>query len=313
MKTACYIVLLGCLASTASGCRTFSIAPLKPVNVPPTTGTPFQDTIAFEALRLGAGSHPDAQKWEDMLPEVLLSEHVFDAVVPVDRSKGSEHFLLRGEVGGAFRPRGTANFFTWFPGPFVLAHGWRGTRFTYDARADLELVDRRTLEVVGRYHAETTHEMVHRSYNPGPIIGAALILPGVIKGLMTTKPSANYRKRVYEEAYGDLWEQSARQIAADRADYYHQQTEERRARCGGLDQPPVVSVEWSAFTYCQTRRFTESRRHPVGNNDEPATVYLSTDRALEIVVSDGRIAGWSAKGDKAESRSGSRHGRRRFS
>ncbi len=225
MGTLCRALLLLGLSSLvliASGCKTLSIAPLHPANPPPVAETPFPDVIVIEDLRVGASAYTDAQPWQDALPAHLEAGHVFAGVVRVDRSTGSERFQLGGEVSGDFRPGGVANFFTWFPGPLVLSHGWRGTRFIYDVSADLELVDTGTKEIVSRYHVETSHQLSHRSYNPGPMFGAVLVIPGVVKGILTTKPRATYRRLVYESAYADLWKRATDEITAERGTYYRQ-------------------------------------------------------------------------------------------
>jgi hypothetical protein len=277
-----------------SGCTTLKIVNLKPEDVAKPTGLPFEDSVAIESMVGDPGADAETETWQKNFAEVLRKEHIFDRVDDPYRRGKPTNLLLRGKVTGRFRGGGGygfLNFLTWFPGPFLLMHNWRGTRFEYVARADVELVETQTQQVVGDYTAETAHKLIHRSSNPGPIFAAIIIIPGVVKAIVSTWPREQYRQMIYEKAYGDLWELMAVRIANDRASYYADRLQERRERCGNrLGADPVVGSTWGEFEACQTSKFTVGRQEASGSGT--VTVYVNADRSLEIHVEDGKIVRW---------------------
>jgi hypothetical protein len=170
-------------------------------------------------------------------------------------------------------------------------HTWRGTRFTYDAHTEIEMVDVKTATVVGRYRAECRHKLIHRSPNPFHALGALLIAPGVAKGVSSIEPQERYRSSLYAAAYSRLWEPVVAQIIADRAPYYAERRREQVEHCGAkLNGPPAVGTEWSAFTACQTGQFRPRREEdtPEGR----VTVYTNHADSIEVFVRDGSIVRW---------------------
>lgn len=97
-------------------------------------------------------------------------------------------------MSGDFRDNAAKNFFTWWRGAIVFTHNWRSSRYIYDVLADIEVID-----------AESSHELVHKSGNPFPFLAASAIVPGVIKGNLSSSPRLKYRQQMYDVAYPNLW------------------------------------------------------------------------------------------------------------
>jgi hypothetical protein len=287
-----WIAFFSCLA-LSGGCA-IKVVNLTPAMAPgrESAETPFEDTVAVEVLRgTDSGGYEDAADFQQGLAQALREGRVFRRITDPQAADYQVDFVLRGTVGGEFHSSSLLNFITWFPGPIVLMHHWRGTRFTYDARADIEMVDARTEMVVGRYHVENREELIHRSANPFHGLGAILILPGVLKGVSSISPSERYRSLLYAAAYSKLWDPLVAQIIADRGPYYAKRRRERIERCGGkLNEPPIVGTAWAEFTACQTGRFRPRREEdtPEGR----VTVYMNEAGSIEVHVRDGSIVRW---------------------
>lgn len=290
----CRVLLVLCSAWLVSACSARVVnlgSRALAVSLP--AGLPFDWSVGVEPLTRRGDSYGDASDWQEGLEGALRKHQVFVDVHYPYSGEEPVDFILRGSVTGKFRSgSGFPNFLTWWPGPLVFAHNWRGTRFVYDTHAELELVDARSRKVVARYDEKAEHQLIHRSTNPGPFFGALIIIPGVVKGIMTTWPRGRYRSMTYEAAYGDFWRQVSMSIARERAPRYADLVRERSARCGEmLDAEPVVGGEWSAFRACQTRRFVAAGQQTAETGT--VTLYVSGDRSLEVHVRDGRIARWT--------------------
>jgi len=286
MALCCAWILSGCAA------KFVDLTPTAPIPRP--AGLPFDDSVGIESIRVDAGADAETKRWQGDLAGVLRKETIFQRVDDPCRSDDPTNLLLRAKVSGRFRGGGGygfLNFLTWFPGPFLFTHNWRGTRFEYEARADVELIDAQTREVVGNYEAQKAYKLIHRSSNPGPMFGAMVIIPGVVKATVSTWPREKYRRMFYEKTYPELWELIAARMANDRAGYYEQRRTERRERCGHrLDADPVVGSTWTDFQACQTRSFTLAGQEP--SEAGTVTVYVNAARSLKVHVIDGRIARW---------------------
>jgi hypothetical protein len=234
----------------------------------------------------------DAGKWEQGLTEALQNEGVFNTVYHSNIDKEKIDILISGEVGGSFQHNGAKNFFTWWPGAIILAHGWRGTRYTYDAYADVKLIDVHTGEILGEYHADSSHILIHRSYGPGPVLGALVFVPGIIKGSVSASPRAQYRQQIYEVAYPNLWKKIAVRIAEDQSKKYSQKMSSLKVQCGEhLDEAPKIGMVWSEFVTCQTQTYRLLGKEAMDSG--VVTVYVSNDRHYRLhVATDGRIVRW---------------------
>jgi hypothetical protein len=282
-----------CAAWLLSGCAA-KIVNLKPQDVAKPTGLPFEDSVGIETMTGNPGADAELKTWQGDLATVLRKERIFKRVDDPYRSDRPTNLLLRGKVTGEFRGRGGygfLNFLTWFPGPFILMHHWRGTRFEYAARADVELVETETRRVVGNYTAETAHKLIHQSSTPGPFFAALVVIPGVVKAINSTWPRPKYRQMICERAYEDLWQLVAARIARDRVGYYADRRERRRKHCGDrLGADPVVGSTWEEFEACQLSKFMVWGQE--ASDLGTVTVYVNADRSLEIHVVDGRIVRW---------------------
>ena len=283
------------LSLILSGCTTFQIVDLKPQTLPSGyVKHPTKAVVGVETMEIVGGEYRDADAWQQGLDDVLRGEGVFKTIFHplVNKDKDKINLLIRGKVSGDFRYDGAKNFFTWWPGGLVFAPNWRGTRYMYDAYADVEVIDIYTGKVLGTYHAESSHELFHKSNNPGPFIAALVIVPGVVKGAMSVSPRTKYRQLMYEVAYPNLWKKIAMQIDEDQSKIYSQRIAPLKAKCGQhLNEAPEVGMVWSKFIACQTRRYRLSGQETVKSGF--VSVYTSYDRSLRIhVAKDGRITRW---------------------
>lgn len=178
-------------------------------------------------------------------------------------------------------------FLPGWPGPFIFAPNWRGTRYIYDAHADIKLTDASSGEFLGEYHAESSHELIHKSNNPGPIFAAITIIPGLIKGGMSVSPRTKYRQQMYEVAYPNLWKKIAIQIDEDQSAKYFQKKAALESDCGiHLNQVPEVGMFWPDFIYCQTYKYNLLGQEPMESG--VVSVYTRDDRYYRIHVSKDR-------------------------
>jgi hypothetical protein len=250
---------------------------------------PFHDTVSVTTRPHNRG-YSDARTFQTGLGDALRKAGVFQRVRK-GRAGEPTTLELRGDVRGHFESDGAANFFTWFFGPLVFAHNWRGTKHVYVAEAELELVETASGKVVGHYQAEVSYEFQHRSNNPGPILGALLIVPGLVKGAMSVDPREKHRAMIYQEAYPGLWQEVVAQIVADRAPYYHRLARQRRTRCGArYDAPPSPGKPWAEFRECQSRAFNWLRDENTAMGVEH--VYQSTDATLRVNVLEDLVTSW---------------------
>jgi hypothetical protein len=253
--------------------------------------TPFADVVVVEPLYEVPDRWDDAGPYQRGFRQALRSSGLFRRVAAPAEVDFTPDLLLRGEVEGRFEYSGGLNFVTWFPGPFLLMHNWRGNRYEYIAQAEMDLLDARSENVVQHYRVSTHHKLIHRSGNPFPMFGAALIIPGVARGAQNVKPRPLYRETLYQEAYPALWTAVIDAIRADRAPHYAALRQEQAERCGSrLNGRPVVGVAWSEFAACQTGGLYAREEKETAAGVE--TIYVDGDATLEIHVIDGEIVRW---------------------
>ena len=287
-----FIFCIICLVWLVVGCATLKIVDL---NQETSEIQDFDYTIKQDAgiakMQIGENNaYGDAKSWQEGLSRVLKAEGVFENITYPYHDNDEVDIVVRGNVAGDFRNLGFNNFVTWWPGPLFLSQMWRGTRFIYDAHANIEIVDPRTNEVLDTYRIDTSHELIHRSYNPLHLFGVVLFY-GVIKASLTTWPREKYRQLMYEVAYPDLWKKAAFKIATDQRQRYVKDVELLHERCGDrIDQRPVVGLTWSEFIACQTDKFTLLGQENTITGQ--VSVYANKDRSLQIRVVEGRIISW---------------------
>jgi hypothetical protein len=200
------------------GCRPY-VENLKPESSPlrfrPLSAYQLTVGVTGPDLR-GAGA---SGGFEEGFADFLANEQIFSQVVyPYADGRDAADLILKVDAQGDFRSGGAKNFFTWFPGGLVFAPAFRGTRWYYDTRAEVEVLEARTKQPFAKYSAATSHVVVHRSAAPGPLI-TAIIIPAVIQGAKNTKPRRNYSTLIFKEAFGELWKQVAGQMLAQEGDY----------------------------------------------------------------------------------------------
>lgn len=141
---------------------------------------------------------------------------------------GNVDYIIDTELTADFRNYGFQNFLTWFPGPLIFAHSWRGNRFVYDLTAIANVLNVKTGSRK-QYTVKSTHTVTHRSGNPFHFLGAAMVFPGIIKASLSTWPHKRYREAVYKVAYDDLWDRLSIQIANDiYKDIMHEKTTQNK-------------------------------------------------------------------------------------
>ncbi len=207
-------LMLGLGLALGVGCRAHvrDLTPDKPGPVRPLTAWPL--TVGVSGP--GGSSVGVAEGFADY----LINEQVFRKVVfPYKESRDDVDLVVQVRATGEFRSGGASNFFTWFPGGLLLVPNFRGTRWTYDANAEVTVVDPRSRQAVAQYKATTTHMSVHQSSSPGPFLSAALIIPAVIKGARVSSPKRPYTEMLYAESYPALWRRISAQMVAQEPAY----------------------------------------------------------------------------------------------
>ena len=221
----CFLVL--------SGCNSLQVTSLDQNANPLTIDHRVQATAGIERNQLGKNDQsPEVKDWPNKLPEVLKQEGVFSQIIYPFKKNDVVDLIVHSTTTGKFRDGGAANFFTWWPGPFIFAQAWRGTQFIYDLSADVELTDGRTSKVVGKYHAEASYKLVHSSWSAFHILGTALIIPGIIKASLSTSPRDAYLREIYKKAYPEIWMKIAASISEDQALSQYLTTRPRRNNIG---------------------------------------------------------------------------------
>ncbi len=278
-----------CVLLAACALKVVDLDPLEESGM--SSVTPFGDVAVVEELYGVPDRWDDAGSYQRGLRQAMRTAQLFRRVSRPESLDFTPDLIVRGQVEGRFEYSGGLNFVTWFPGPFILMHNWRGNRYEYVTQAEIELIDARTETPVQHYQVQSRHRLIHRSGSPFPIFGAALIFPGIIRGSTNIGPRPLYRQEMYEQAYADLWHKVIEAIRAERTPYYAARHQERVDRCGDeLNIRPVVGTLWSDFISCQTSGFyaREERDTPEGVK----TIYTDGDAMLEIHVIDGRIVRW---------------------
>jgi len=283
--------VLGCRSKGFDAPRITSLEP-EPA-LPPWPNAPFPGSVAVEPLLVHVGGYlaGDADRLQQSfesggLSESLRRNRVFAVVDSGDGSQQRSDLVIRGEMTGAWDPRASDNFATWFPGGLAFAPNWYGTRQAYATEARVDVSVRATGEHLGSYTAQTNHELVHRSGSPGPFFGAAIIVPNVMRGVRLAYPRSRYKQLLYPAAHAQLWDELASQLAADARVIQVAAANAQRARCGAdLERPPSIGRTWSKFVSCQSAAFAlqvEAR------GDGPAR-YLDAANGILVTVADDRI------------------------
>ncbi len=119
-----------------------------------------------------------------------------------------------------------------------------------------DIYDAHTEEILGKFHAESSYELSHKSGNPFPFVGALMVIPGVIKGSLSASPRSKYRYQIYEATYQNLWKRIAVLIAKDQSKIQAQRNTQLQEKCSQrLDQKPKIGLVWSKFISCQTNKY----------------------------------------------------------
>lgn len=276
-----------------NGCSSLYVIDLNPQ--PLTSNNLKHDTnlvVGIETIDIAAGGYEDAEKWQQGLADALRNEGTFNTITQTFGDKQNIDLLIRTKVSGNFHHNGTKNFFTWWPGPLVYAQGWRGTRFIYDAASDVEIIDANSGVVLGNYHAESSHELIHRSYNPWHFFGTILIIPGTIKASLSTFPRPFYREEIYKAAYPALWKKMAILIEEDQSKIYSRRIASLQEQCGiRFNEEIAIDMLWSEFVSCQTGKFKFLGQEPMESG--LVSIYVKNDKSLRIhVAEDDRIIRW---------------------
>ncbi|MCK5830703.1 MAG: hypothetical protein KAH20_10415 [Methylococcales bacterium] len=276
-----------------SGCSTLEIVDLK-AQTSPTDNLkkPPNLAIEIETLQVDESKYNDANNFEQGLAEALRKEGFSKTLSKSFNDKTNVDLLIRGTVSGHFRDNKAKNFFTWWPGAIIFAHSWRGTQYIYDAQADIEVIDAQTEKTLGKFHAESSYELSHKSGNPFPFLGALVVIPGVIKGGVSASPRSKFRYQMYEVTHQNLWKKIAVLIAKDQLKIQSQHNTQLQEKCSQrLNQKPTIGLVWTKFISCQTNKYRLLGQETIESN--VVSVYLSSDRSIRVhVANDGRILRW---------------------
>jgi len=275
-----------------SGCSSLKVIELNPQ--PLVSNNVQHDTetiVSMEPIEILAGGYKDAEKWQKGLVDALRDEKIFHIISPSIKDKYTD-LLIRGKVSGIFQPNGAKNFFTWWPGPLIFAQGWRGTRYIYDAISDIEVVDVRSGDILGSYHAESSYELIHKSYNPWHFFGTLFIIPGTIKASISIVPRALYRQKIYEAVYPTLWGKMAHLINEGQAKQFSERIAAQKDKCGvKFNEDISIGMIWTEFASCQTSKFDFLGQQAMESG--VVSVYVNKDKSLRVhVANDGRIIRW---------------------
>jgi hypothetical protein len=283
------IIAIGCAPKVVDLTRTDTTLRLAPA-------TPFRASVTIEPFtgNRDAGVRPE-DHWEGAMARILREANMFARLLYPKSSSSKVDFTIRADIESHWHTRGFRNFLTYWPGGLLFAPSWRGTRMQFDAEATVELIDAKKDEPVGEYLASTSHEYIHQSGNPFHFLGAALILPGMIRGSTATWPRAKYKKQVYQVAYPQLWKRIAHQIVADRGPVYAAEDRARRERCGEeLDGSARVGQSWEEFNSCQSIYYFKG--DDADTAEGRASVFVDSAGNRRIYVVDGAITHWQERG-----------------
>lgn len=290
------IFFVGLLVAAASGClkpRVHDLNPAAAAKGPSSPATPFIASVGVKQIRGVASRDRRLARTHGSgeVASLLRNDRVFETVEEPYLDGGDADFVLETRVKERWGSTGFLNFITWFPGPIIFMPNWRGNRFLVEITAQMDLIDTATGERTA-YEASTHHEMVHRSANPiGHLLGAAIIVPGVVRGIRSISPKGPYRQVIYAEAYPKLWKRLVAMLVADLEPRYTAREEEMKTRCGArFESPPQVGGSWPDFQTCQLRRFEEVGRRQT--EEGSATIYLRDDGKTRVLVILDEIVGW---------------------
>ena len=252
---------------------------------------PFPVSLRVDRLNdEGLGSNhliPD----QSGLAQALRATRFFSEVTSANSESAETDWVLRGSIETEWSSQGADNFFTYFPGGLVFAPSWHGTRWKYRTTATMELVERQSGRVLGNYAISTQHELIHRSGNPMHFFGAAIVIPGVVRGSVKASSRDNYEQHLYDVAHPELWERIATQIAADMEPSFRAELAELRRSCGDhYDAPPKVGDSFEEFRRCQPNHFRHKGERQI--HAGTATIYEDTTERWTIYVVDDQIEQW---------------------
>jgi len=287
------ILFVSFILFLTNGCNSLQIVDLKQEPITKNYTNNSTDLIVgIDPMDVVNEGYNDIFQWGQGLPEALHDEGVFKVISHSHIDKTKIDILITGKVGGDFHHSKAKNFFTWWPGPLIFAQSWRGTHYIFNSYADVTVSDPHTGEILGRYHADTSHELIHKSYNPTHILATAIIVPGLIKAGKSDSPRKRYREQLYEVAYPALWKNIAARIAKDQSKQYNQKITSLELQCGiRLNEDPKIGILWSEFVPCQTHQYRLLGEEYV--KSDTVSVYVRNDKLFRIHVgSNGRIIRW---------------------
>jgi hypothetical protein len=268
---------------------------LNPGNVPGNyrPASPYALVVGVTGPNIeGAGSSGGL---EEGLADFMANELIFERVVyPYRADRDDVDLIIRVNAHGDFRPGGMKNFFTWFPGALLFLTNFRGTRWNYDATAQVDVLDADSREPIGKYSAKSSYISVHRSVVPGPIAFAPLAIPVLIQGSKATKPRRPYTTNLYREAYPNLWKQVTAKIVAADAQYLAA-AEKAQSRRRVARAPPPRSSRYSQGSSSSSsyRPPPSPRRRPPPTPATTATYKeLYSNRVAVVVGIDRYGNGW---------------------
>lgn len=285
-------LILVTVAALLAGCsaKVYDLTPEKlPQNL--ARNMPFFKTIGVEEFGSTHEMTIGGKTLGGQIANLLEKNKIFEKVI-YPYNSGDVDLILKGKVKSNWKSTGFLNFITWFPGPLLFMPNWRGTRFIYELNAEIELIDAGTGKTTGQYQASTVHKLIHRSGNPiGHVFGVAILIPGVVKGVLNTRPRSKYRKMIWAKSYPDLWARVVGQMVDDLEKWQAAREVEMRAHClDRYDHDPVNGESWQNFVACQNRTFNLVSKESTPNGI--SSVYVRYDETIYVYVLNGKITKW---------------------
>lgn len=287
-------LIFGTVAALLAGCGP-KVYDLSPGKLPPDFAQklPFSKTIGVEEFSSTHKITIEDKTPGGQIANMLVKNKIFEKVIyPYNNENENVDIILKGKIKTNWKSTGFLNFITWFPGPLLFMPNWRGTRFIYELNTEIELIDADSGKTAGQYQTSTLHKLIHRSGNPiGHIFGAALIIPGVVKGSLNIWPRRRYRKMIWDKSYPDLWARAVGQMVNDLEKWQAAREVEMRARCSNrYDHDPVNGDSWQNFVACQNNSFNLASQESTPNGIN--SVYVRYDGAIYVHVFNDKITKW---------------------
>lgn len=254
---------------------------------------------SFEVVPAEGNGFEHERFVERGLADELREANLFSTVVYPAGEWTEADVTLRGRVSHRWPSVAGDVFVTHFPGGLIFMPSWHGLQYPFEAKATVDLIDGRSGSVVETYEASTSHQFVHKSANPAHFLGAAVIVPAVVRGAVLGHARGKRRTLTYEVAYPELWRKIVQQIAADdlrvdrRLEGPADRGPSRSTGCeGDLAGPPRIGEEWERYRSCSESRFrlTGQIQLPEG----VASIYQEdASDGIEVYVVDGNVLRWS--------------------